>query len=88
MDYLTRRAVSYRDLVAHGVMCGKLNNLLDRPQRWQLECQIVGNITKDEAKRAVENYCRREWDATDFSYFTTAGAKSGSFRVRFTSFAL
>jgi len=88
MDYLTKRHSDYRELVQSGVMCGRLNSIQGYGGRWQLECMIVMDLTRDEAKRLVEMYCRTQWSAQDFSYFTTPKAKPGQFFVRFTSWAL
>ncbi len=88
MDYVTRRHSDYRELVQSGVMCGQLNSLQGRPGRWQLECQITMDLTRDEAKRLVEMYCRAQWQASDFSYFTKPGIAGHKFFVRFISWAL
>lgn len=88
MDFVTRRHENYRELVRVGVMCGALRSFGRMVARWELECQIVGDISKDEAKRAVERYVRTEWEGQDFQYFTTPQSKPGKFKVRFTSWVL
>jgi len=88
MDFVTARHSDYRELVQSGVMCGRLDSLQGYNGRWQLECFIIMDLTRDEAKRLVEMYCRAQWHGQDFSYFTKPQCKPGQFFVRFTSWEL
>jgi len=88
MDYVTARHSDYRELVQSGVRCGRLNSVLNSNNRWELECFIVADLRREEAKRLVEMYIHAQWEGCCFSYFTRTNAKQGQFFVRFTSFAL
>ncbi len=88
MDYLTRRHTHYQELVALGVICGRLTRKFGTETRWTLECTIVGDVSKADAKQYVESYCKSQWEAQNFSYTTKLGAPQNKFSVTFTSWAL
>lgn len=88
MDRVTARHDSYRELVRTGVRCGRLTALDGLRSRWQLQCFMEPSITRDDAKEAVKAYCRDQWEAFDFSFYTKPGTKTGEFWVKFASWAL
>jgi len=88
MDRITMRADAYQELVRTGVRCGRLQSTNGLQTGWTLQCFIMSDIDRDTAKEAVKRYCRDQWEAQNFSFFTKYGAKKGEFWVRFTSWAL
>lgn len=88
MDRVTMRHAAYIELVRTGVRCGRLAALDGLRSRWHLQCFMEPRITRDEAKEAVKEYCKNQWEAFDFSFYTKHGSKPGEFWVKFASWAL
>lgn len=88
MDYVTRRATAYRDMVLAGVTVKRLARSNYAHTRWFVECVMSDFLDKEEAKQLISSYVRNEWDGYGISFSQRHGSKRHEFVCSFYSDAL
>lgn len=85
MDYVTRRATAYRDMVLAGVTVKRLARSNYTHTRWFVECVREDWVERGEAKELISTYVRNEWQGYGISYSQRHGSRPSEFVCSFYS---
>lgn len=73
MHYNEKLTTEYRTLSAKGVFCGSLRANMYSDTGWTLEFTWAKHVSRPEAKTAITEFLKSQYEATELSFYGRQG---------------